>query len=152
MKQKTNKEGTKTVIRITNKLMSGSLVGRGKDKDLNPIHGFLTIGYVTPEEFDNEMAEFKSKYPDVKLQNGAHKILTGFQEVLNNGKRLKEVTQYIEQEIYENGKWRKMKPGKEGEHVVDSSEKKGITTKGKVVLGVVGLIVLAILVKVLHVV
>ena len=134
MKQKVTKEKNKTVIKITNKLMSGSLVGAGKDKNLNPIHGFLTIGYVSPEEFETEMNEFKAKYPNVKLQNGAHKILTGFQEVIGNGKRLKEVTQYIEQELYENGKWRKMNPRTEGTHIEVEETKPVWSKKAKVIL------------------
>lgn len=123
MKKKIETKGQKLLIKITNVLMTGSLVGKGIDGNGNPIHGFLLVDYVTPEDFQKQIEEFRGKYKTVELQNGAHRIKTGFNEVINNGKKLKEVTQFVEQELYKNGKWSSMKPNKAGQHieVIDSS-------------------------------
>ena len=117
MKKKIEKKGSKLIIKITNVLMTGSLVGKGIDGNGNPIHGFLLVDYVTPEDFNDQIDDFKKKYKSVELQNGAHRIKTGFNEVINNGKKLKEVTQFVEQELYTNGVWKSMKPNRAGNHV-----------------------------------
>ena len=137
MKKKIEKKGSKLIIKITNTLMTGSLVGKGIDGNGNPIHGFLLVDYVTPEDFEAQINDFKQKYKSVELQNGAHRIKTGFNEVINNGKKLKEVTQFVEQELYKDGKWKPMKPNRSGEHVEVVGNQSGWTTAKKWIVAII---------------
>lgn len=128
MKQTTRKKGNVELFKIETGIISGEFIGKKKDSDGNVESGFVGFDDITLKEYIKRLASWKKEYPIVPKQGylleGAHRIVIKTNETLNNGIDTKRKKRVRVQEIYQNGKWRSMRPNKEGQHVEVLGEEK----------------------------
>jgi hypothetical protein len=142
MKQKTTKTKDMTAFKITNVLISGTVVGKKITSQGNPESRVKVIAHTSEKEFNKEVTKLEKDGFKPVLQDGAHKMTHGFFEKLSTENVVKDIQTYVKQELYENGKWREMIPNKEGDHVeVTSAEKKWTTAMEIIVWAIIGAIV-----------
>ena len=138
--KKTIKNG-KIFFKIVNVLVRGEVLGDKLDNNGNVVEGFQAIKRCAEKDFNKQFAKFKKTYPNAVLQCGAHKIVTEFNEVLNDGLANKQVTTKIKQFIFDGNKWVEMIPNKEGKHVEVKDQVTGWTQwKGWIVAGAIAVI------------
>ena len=153
MKQKITKKTKEAVtFKITNVLVSGTVVGKKITSQGNPESRVKVIAHTSEKEFQKEVTKLVREGFKPVLQDGAHKMTHGFYEKLSTDNVVKDIQTYVKQEVYENGKWREMVPSKEGVHV-EVEEKKSLvsrlnelTWKGKLALGIATAAVISVII------